>query len=468
MRIASGMKVYIGEQSRTAGCGRHRGLSGPLGITHWAICLSLAASPLARVAAQQLVITPDEKSGIYARGETAGWTIAVAAGQRAATAPYTYVVMENGGRTIKTGTLDLAGGMRPARIEASLAEPGMIRVEIRPPAGTRPFGDAHTGGEGVVALGAAVDPTHIQPVVPRPADFDTFWAGKLDQSSRVQLNAVVTPTESGVAGVDYATFRLDNVGGAHVYGQLAKPSRAGKFPALVIFQWASPPYPLLKEWVTDRAAEGWFAMNVEPHDVPSDLPKAFYDALPQMIKQYQAINNTDRDHNYFLQMYLGDYRAIEYLATRPEWDGRTLVVNGVSMGGQQSLVMAGLNTRVTAVVVGVPSGSDANAAQHARMAGYPFWDTADPRVMETARYFDVVNFASRITAPTMGAMGFIDAVSPAIGIWTALGQIPGVKEPVPMIDSPHNHQATPEQLQPYTRRSSEWLAALLRGRPVPP
>ena len=39
----------------------------------------------------------------------------------------------------------------------------------------------------------------------------------------------------------------------------------------------------------------------------------------------QSINNTDRDHNYFLQMYLGDYRAIDYLATRPEWDGRTLV-----------------------------------------------------------------------------------------------------------------------------------------------
>src|SRR5215203_3035831 len=30
-------------------------------------------------------------------------------------------------------------------------------------------------------------------------------------------------------------------GGAHVYGQLAKPKRAGKFPALVILQWAGGP-----------------------------------------------------------------------------------------------------------------------------------------------------------------------------------------------------------------------------------
>jgi cephalosporin-C deacetylase-like acetyl esterase len=282
------------------------------------------------------------------------------------------------------------------------------------------------------------------------------------------MNAVVTPKESGSADVDYATIKLDNIGGAHVYGQIAKPKREGRFPALVIFQWASPPYPLPKQWVTDRAAEGWLAMNIEPHDVPSDMPQAYYDALPQMIKEYQKINNSDRDHNYFLQMYLGDYRAIEYLASRPDWDGRTLVVNGISMGGQQSLVMAGLNPRVTAVVVNVPAGSDANAAQHNRMAGYPNWDTGNPAVMETARYFDVTNFASRIKAPVMAAMGFIDEVTPAIGIWTTLNQLPGVKEAVPMIDSPHNHQATPAQLMPYTNRSAQWLEALVHGRTVPP
>jgi cephalosporin-C deacetylase len=102
------------------------------------------------------------------------------------------------------------------------------------------------------------------------------------------------------------------------------------------------------------------------------------------------------------------------------------------------------------------------------VSGYPNWDTTNPRVMETARYFDVVNFASRITAPVMAAMGFIDEVTPAIGIWTALNQIPGVKEAVPMIDAPHNHQATDAQMLPYTRRSAQWLSALLKGERVPP
>lgn len=417
--------------------------------------------------AQRLVATPYDPSGIYAAGKTVGWTIALAAGQQASTGEYAYVVKENGGPTIKSGSLDLSKG--PVKIETSLTSPGMVRVEIHPPSGAKQaFGNINTGGAGVVVLGAAVDPTKIQPVIGRPPDFDAFWEAKLKLLDRIPTNAVVTPKESGVADVDYATIKLDNIGGAHVYGQIAKPKRGGKFPALVIFQWASAPYPLPKQWVTDRAAEGWLAMNIEPHDVPSDMPQAFYDALPQMIKEYQKVNNSDRDHNYFLQMYLGDYRALEYLAGRPDWDGRTLVVNGISMGGQQSLVMAGLNPRVSAVVVNVPAGSDANAAQHNRMAGYPNWDATSPAVMETARYFDVTNFASRIKAPVMAAMGFIDELTPAIGIWTTLNQIPGVKEPVPMIDSPHNHQATSAQLMPYTNRSTQWLNAILHNQPIPP
>jgi cephalosporin-C deacetylase-like acetyl esterase len=420
----------------------------------------------ATAGAQQLVATPYEQSGIYGLGKTVGWTVAVAAGEHASAGEYAYVVKENGQRVIKQGSLDLARG--PAKIETSLAEPGMVRVEIRPPAGTKQFGNVHTGGDGVVALGAAVDPTKIKPVVPRPADFDAFWQAKIALLDRIPVNATVTPAPSGRDGVEYATFRLDNVGGAHVYGQMAWPKRDGKFPALVIFQWAAPPYPLQRSWVTDRAAEGWLAVNVEPHDVPSDMPQAFYDALPQMLKQYQSINNTDRDHDYFLQMYLGDYRVLEYVTSMAQWDGRTLVANGISMGGQQSLVMAGLYPKISAVVVNVPAGSDANAALHGRAPGYPMWDASNPVVMETARYFDVVNFASRIKAPTMAAMGFIDELTPAIGIWTAFNQIPGAKEAVPMIDSPHNHLATPEQLKPYTLRSAAWLDALRRGEAVPP
>jgi lysophospholipase L1-like esterase/pimeloyl-ACP methyl ester carboxylesterase len=209
-------------------------------------------------------------------------------------------------------------------------------------------------------------------------------------------------------------------------------------------------------------------LNIEPHDVLPDQPQDYYRALPQALKNYQSIGQDDRDKSYFLQMYLADYRAVEYITHRPDWDGKTLVVMGTSMGGQQSLCVAGLHPKITHVIVEEPSGCDMNAALHGRQGGYPNFPSGDPRVMETARYFDAVNFASRIRAKSLVAMGFVDTIAPPAGIWTAFNQIKGAKEAAPMFDAPHNNTATQEQQRPYTSRATEWLATLVRGGEVTP
>jgi len=414
--------------------------------------------------AQQLAFAPYHANGIYAVGERVGWRVEVVPGQSAAPGRYSYTVKRDGATVVGTGTFDLTSGA--ATIETSLRQPGMVLVEVRPPAPDSTFRGASKSEVGRVLLGAAVDPTAIEPAAPRPADFDSFWTAKVAQLQATAPAPVLTPGESGRPGVEYFTLRLNNINGAHVYAQLAKPEGNGPFPALLIFQWASPPYPLQRSWVTGRAAEGWMVLNVEPHDVPSDMPQAFYDALPQIIRNYRTIGQASREDSYFLAMYLGDYRAVEYLAGRSDWDGRTMVVTGISMGGQQSFAVAGLNPRVTALVVDVPAGSDALGPLHGRAAEYPNWDLARADVRATAPYFDVTNFASRITARSMVALGFIDETCPPAGVWATFNRIRGPKEAVPMADSPHNHMATPEEQQPWTRRSAEWLNALVHG-PMP-
>jgi cephalosporin-C deacetylase-like acetyl esterase len=438
-------------------------LAGPSIRAIAAMAAAIAAgSPLA---AQQPTFTPDRADGIYATGERVGWSVALPRGT-SATGPYTYTIRRNGVDSLSAGSLVLKNGR--GRIETRLAEPAMLVVEVKPPAGTTGFGDASTGGKGRVLLGAAVSPTDITAAEPKPADFDAFWASKLQALAAIPMNAVAQPGESGRPGIEYATVRMDNIGGSRVYGQLAKPAGEGRFPALLIMQWASPPYPLQKQWVTDRAAEGWLALNVEPHDVPGDMPQAFYDALPAIIKQYNTVGHLSRDESYFLRMYLGNHRAVEYLAGRPDWDGRTIVVTGTSMGGQQSFAAAALNPRVTGLVVNVPSGADVTAKLHGRWASYPNWDMSRPEVLTTARYFDTANFASRITARSLVAMGFIDDVSAPAGIWAVFNGIRGPKEALPLVDSPHNHLATPRQQKPWADRSAQWLRALARGEAPPP
>ena len=410
--------------------------------------LFLAAPNLC--SAQQLTLKPFKATGIYGIGEKVGWTIS----SPATTGDYTYTIKKNNFDVIKTGKLDFSTGA--PMIEITLNEPAMVYVKV-----------AGEGQKDIVA-GAAVAPEQLRPSTPRPADFDEFWESKIKMLKAIPENAVLTPKESGRADVEYATITMDHINGTHVHGQIAKPKRDGKFPAMVIFQWASPPYPLEKSWVTDRAAEGWLVLNIEPHDVLPDQPKAYYAALPQSLKNYQAIGMDDRDKNYFLQMYLADYRAVDYLAGRSDWDGKTLIVIGTSMGGQQSLCVAGLNPKVTGVIVEEPSGCDTNGPLHGRASGYPNFPSNNPKTMETALYFDAVNFAPHIKAPSLVAMGFVDTVAPPVGVWTAFNQIQGPKEVAPMVDAPHNNTATAEQQRPYYSRSSQWLNTLVKGETIKP
>jgi cephalosporin-C deacetylase-like acetyl esterase len=290
---------------------------------------------------------------------------------------------------------------------------------------------------------------------PRPADFDSFWDNKLAEQARLPINPVLTPVDTDTPNVEMSTYVLDALG-SHAQGYIAKPKAEGKFPAILLLQYAGV-YALNAKSIAARAAEGWLVMDEDSHDkLPSD-PRG---NIPQ---NYAAVGNTDRETSYFLNMYLRDSRALDYLTSRPDWDGKTLVLMGTSMGGQQSMMLAGLRPgKITAVLVCVPSGADTNADLHGRKAGYPNWPSNNPDIMKTSLYFDPVNFASRIKAPVLAAMGFIDTTSPPAGVFTELNRIEVPKEPLPMIESEHNN-LTPGKEQNWDARSKELLGILVKG-----
>ncbi|MCW5940818.1 MAG: acetylxylan esterase [Fimbriimonadaceae bacterium] len=398
---------------------------------------------------------PFKASGIYKIGERVGWNVAFAGGITGGSTAfprYAFSLRRNNEVVLKSGELPADGSA--TTIETTLAEPAMLYLELTTRNG-RPL-----------AYGAAVAPTDLRPVAPRPKDFDAFWAAKIAALRQIPANPVLSPADSGKPGVAYATVRMDHVDGTRVYGQIAKPAKVGKYPAVLVLLWAGSPYPVQKPWVTDLAAQGWLALNTEPHDVLPNESPTYYQNLPERLRNYHNVGQDDRDECYFVEMYLRGVRAVDYLAKHPEWDGKTLLVMGTSMGGQQSLAVAGLHPKVTHLIVNVPAGCDLNAGLHGRQPGYPNFTKDNPKAMETARYVDCVNFASRIRATSLVAMGFVDTVTPPAGIWTAFNLIKGPKEVAPMPESPHNHLATPEQQRPYTRRAAEWMDALVHGRKV--
>jgi cephalosporin-C deacetylase len=428
---------------------------------------------------QQLVFRPYHASGLYDVGDTVGWT--VSRGPTALTYAYKWTIRRNNKDVLKEGKLDLSSGKN--RIEIVSEQSEMIYVAIEPytnlqgdntvkdpgasavtnasPAAASAFVGGNTGrNNGLYAVGAAVAPGGLGLSTPWPTDFDAFWDAKLAAQAKVAINPSVTMIQSDLPGIEESTFTLDAMG-SKAHGYVAKPARPGQFPTIIQLQYAGV-YALDPHWAAQRASDGWLVIDVDAHDkLPSD-PSG------EIPKSYTAVGNTDREKSYFLNMYLRDSRALDYLLTRPDWDEKTIVLTGGSQGGQQSFALAGLRPeKITAVLVCFPAGADTNGDLHGRKSGFPNWPSDNPKAMETALYFDPVNFASRIKAPVMAGMGFIDTVSPPAGIWTALNQIPGPTEPLPLIESEHDN-FTPDKGRDCPARTQQILNSIRSGEKYNP
>lgn len=409
--------------------------------------------------AQKLTVSPDHSYGIYQPGQVVHWKIQWEGAS--APASVNYIVKKGGLTEAGKGTLALRDGS--ADLDSTLDSPGTLLLEVKAKS---------AGSKEVRALGGVVAAAgKIQPSAERPADFDAFWAAKLKELAAVHTDPQLESVDSGKPNVNYWKITMNNIRGTRIRGQIARPATDDKRPALLIVQWAGV-YGLRKSWVTDRAAEGWLTLNIEAHDLPIDESDSFYrDQSSGLLNNYPAIGNEDRETSYFLRMYLSCYRAADYLARRPDWDGKTLVVMGGSQGGLQSLVTAAIHPKINAALAEVPAGCDALGPDAGRAPGWPMWyyqtNNKDPKkVRETSRYFDVVNFASRIRCPVLIGAGLIDETCPPAGILAAANRIKGRKEVILLLHGQHQDENNSHGA--YSKRCwNEWLPALRQSKPAP-
>jgi cephalosporin-C deacetylase len=415
-----------------------------------------------------LTLKPDHLDGVYALNEPAVWTVDVKSGDRSGLGALTYAVKRDGGDDIATGTINLAAG--PATITATRPEPGALLAIVSVPNGTR-HPRLWTGG-------AVFAPDKIGPAAPAPADFDAFWKAKLQDLAAVPVNPTVVQATDDVPyndGIPYYKVTLDNIWHTQVQGQLAHPVKKGKYPALIIFQ-AAGVGPLQKGMVVQPAKRGYLVLNIEAHDMPIDETPAFYNNLKATsLKDYTSIGVDDRETYYFLRMVLGCVRAAEYLTSRPDWDGKTLIVSGVSQGGFQSFATAALFPKVTALVTGSPGGVDAYAvlANPPRPVAWPacFFpprpeDADGAKARATLGYFDAIYFAARVHCPALVCVGLVDETVRPASDMAAYNAIPGTDKELILMPF-FDHSLACSQL-PYWHRRDDWTAAAKAGQPLPP
>ncbi len=423
-------------------------------------CLVLTGTSTSVIAAD-LRLRLDRKSGIFSPGESATWSIDVVNLKPNERPPdsVNFRLVSNSLVTLQRGEVMLTDGK--GSLSAKRGTPGTLMVIATAP-GYKP-----------VSSGAVFNPRALKPSLPCPADFNAFWSRNLESVRAVSLSPTLAPEASPNPGVDLWQITLDNYGGTKVHGQLAMPSRKGAetFPAMLIIQGLGFS-PLSKQSAVKPASKGWLVLNVQAHDIPAYGSKDDYERIRKTThRDFFKIGNEDRTKSYYLGIYLGTVQAVRYLQSRPEWNGTVLVVRGGSHGGMLALVAAALNAdAVTGVMAKVPGGCDLNGNLVGNRAGFPdWWNAALERpkpeiVRRTAEYYDLVNFAPWIKAPTLIGIALGDRTCPPPGMFIFSNQLSSAHELLIMPSA--GHDATPlNPHRPFDDKETSWLESLKKGEP---
>ena len=315
---------------------------------------------------------------------------------------------------LKDGTMKWTGTMQ---------QPGFYRLKVV----AKVDGKEYTG-----ACTAAFSPEKLVPTTVEPADFDAFWSKTLEEARWTALNPQreLLPDRSNedvnVYQVSFQNIRW----GSRTYGILSVPVKPGKYPALLRVPGAGVrPYT----GDTYTAPTKAIVLEIGIHGIDVTQPQTFYDNLMSgALNNYWNFGMDNRDDSYYKRVVVGCVRAVDYIASLPEWDGKNIGVTGASQGGFLSYATAALDKRITFLAAVHPALCDHTASLKGVACGWPhyfYWNKGKgmEKQIETSRYYDGVNFVRRITCPAWVSFGYNDDVVPPTTAYATYNILKGQK-----------------------------------------
>lgn len=307
---------------------------------------------------------------------------------------------------------------------------------------------------------AGISPTKIVPTTTLPDDFSQFWENAKAEAAKIPMDIKMTLVpEKCTEKVNVYQVSVQNYRNySRLYGMLCIPKGGEKYPAVLKLPGAG-----IRAYNGDMetANKGYIVFEIGIHGIPVDMSGDIYRNLYEgPLKYYHSFNLDNRDEYYYKRVYLGCVRAIDFIYTLPEFDGKNLIAYGGSQGGALSIVTAGLDNRVKALVSFYPALCDITGYAHGRAGGWPHMfnrkenQTADK--MKTAQYYDVVNFARQVKVPGFYSFGYNDMICPPTTMFSAVNVVNAPKEI--LIEENTAHYAYPEQ----RLKSWEWVGDFLK------
>lgn len=333
----------------------------------------------------------------------------------------TYDISEDMMTPHKKGKLKLKNGT--GVIDAgSMKQPGFLRCRVY-----AKINNVDYQGMGTVGF----SPEKLTPVTQQPADFREFWDKNFADARKWDLEPMMTLVpELSTAKVNvYHVSWVNNGWGSRMYGMLTIPKAPGKYPAILKLPGAG-----VRGYKGDvsHSEKGVIILEIGIHGIPVNLRDEVYTGLYNgPLKQYHSFNMEDRDRYYYKRVITGCIRGIDFIEQLPEYNG-CLATFGGSQGGGLSIIVAGIDDRVDALVSYYPAMSDmVGYTAGNRAGGWPHTlkdkKFHTPEIINTLSYYDVSSFAREISVPGFYTFGFNDMVCPPTSTYSVYNVIDAPK-----------------------------------------
>lgn len=366
--------------------------------------------------------TTDKDVAVYKAGERMEFTLRVLDGEKAVSGKkLKWTRTGDDGRTENGEGIADEGGLK---VVTTLDKPGFVRVLAYA------FGEdgknlqGFVGGWGANKTGniffdggACVAPEKLKPVED-PQDFNEFWKNARARLAAVPIKADLKEVPGKNPAVKLFAVKLDCAGPKPVTGYLTIPANAKEksLPGIVSFHGYGTGKHNPPGWLNDKA----ICFDVNAHGMELGQDDAYYKQLQSDLNGYcfNKDENADREKTYYYGMALRVMRALQYVKSLPEWNGKELQSNGGSQGGLQGLWGAGLDKDVTSSNIWSPWCCDFGGITLGRLRGWR------PDYNEALNYFDPVFHAKRIKGKVHLVANYGDYTCPPSSVWIVYNNIP--------------------------------------------
>lgn len=369
----------------------------------------------------RVMVSPDRADWKYGLNEKCTFTVRVLKAQNLLPGvtvdyelgPEMYPTETKTGVVLKDGKLTLRGTMKT---------PGFLRCKVK----------AHVDGRTYEGLAtAAYAPEELRPVSQLPDDFLKFWETTLANARQTPLNPTMTllPERCTETSNVYEVSFQTKAWGGRMFGILSVPKAEGTYPALLRVPGAGVrPY----SGDTYLAPGKVIVLEVGVHGIPVTMQQSVYDNLAAgALNGYWNFCRDNRDQNYYNRVIVGALRAVDFICSLPQFNGKALGVTGSSQGGALSVITAALDSRVTFYGAVHPALCDHEAFLKKRAGGWPhYYYQAAPtdKELKALRYYDTANFARCLKAIGWFSWGYNDEVCPPTSMYAAYNAVTAPKE----------------------------------------